>query len=177
VELHSPTPPLSDRIVTLRELTAADVAAVTVACRDPEIVRWTTEIPENYTEEDARQWIESTLAGWKRGNAEFAITDRATDSFAGAIGLFARADWMAEIGYWIAAPFRGCGFATRALGLVVEWGHSLGFVRLQLTILPGNDPSARVATKAGFVEEGVLRAYAKQRGEIRDVSMWSRVQK
>jgi GNAT acetyltransferase-like protein len=69
VELHSPTPPLSDRIVTLRELTAADVAAVTVACRDPEIVRWTTEIPENYTEEDARQWIESTLAGWKRGNA------------------------------------------------------------------------------------------------------------
>jgi len=72
--------------VTLRELTAADVAAVTVACRDPEIVRWTTEIPENYMEEDARQWIESTLAGWKRGNAEFAITDRATDSFAGAIG-------------------------------------------------------------------------------------------
>jgi [ribosomal protein S5]-alanine N-acetyltransferase len=82
---------------------------------------------------------------------------------------------MAEIGYWIAAPFRGRGLATRALGLVAEWGHSLGLVRLQLTILPGNDPSARVATKAGFVEEGVLRAYAKQRGAITDVSVWSRV--
>jgi RimJ/RimL family protein N-acetyltransferase len=43
-------------------------------------------------------------------------------------------------------------------------------------MFPGNDASARVATKCGFVEEGPLHAYAKQRGAIRDVCMWSHVQ-
>jgi RimJ/RimL family protein N-acetyltransferase len=46
-------------------------------------------------------------------------------------------------------------------------GTGLEFVRLQLMMLPDNDGSARVAAKAGFVEEGLLRAYAKQRGAIR----------
>ena len=175
MKLRPPAPPLSDHTVTLRELTASDVPAVTTACRDPEIVRWTTEIPEGYTEDHARGWIESTRSGWENGRAEFAITEAATDAVAGAIGLFKREEWIAEIGYWVAASFRGHGVATRALGLVADWGHSLGFVRVQLMMLPGNDASARVAAKCGFVEEGRLHAYAKQRGAIRDVLMWSRV--
>jgi RimJ/RimL family protein N-acetyltransferase len=175
MEVSPPAPPLSDGTVTLRPLTPGDVPEVTLACRDPEIVRWTTQIPEDYTEEHARSWIESTRAGWAKGNAEFAITETQTSALAGAIGLFARESWVAEIGYWMAAPFRNQGLATRALVLVSGWGDSLGFVRLQLMILPGNEASARIAAKAGFTEEGLLRAYVKQRGSIRDVVMWSRV--
>lgn len=175
VTIDRPTPPLSDDVVRLRELTTADVPAVTAACRDPEIVRWTAEIPEDYREEQARAWIESTHEGWAKGNAEFAITEAESDAVAGAIGFFRREDWIAEIGYWIAAPFRGRGYATRALTLVSDWGFSLGFVRVQLMILPGNDASARVASKAGFIEEGLLHGYLNQRGSIRDAFMWSRV--
>jgi RimJ/RimL family protein N-acetyltransferase len=176
MKLHPPIPPLSDGTVTLREWRATDVPDVAVACRDPEIVRWTTQVPEGYTEDHARGWIASTRAGWAKGSAELAITETGTDAVAGAVALIARESWVAEIGYWMAAPFRGRGLATRALGLVVDWGHGLGFVRLQLTTLPGNDASARVAAKAGFVEEGLLRAYANQRGAIKDILMWSRVQ-
>jgi RimJ/RimL family protein N-acetyltransferase len=175
VAIDRPTPPLSDDTVTLRELAIADVPAVTAACADPEIVRWTAEIPEDYKEEHARAWIESTREGWAKGNAEFAISEAESDTLAGVIGLFRRADWIAEIGYWIGAPFRGRGYATRALTLVTDWGFSLGFVRVQLLILPGNDASARVASKAGFIEEGLLHGYLNQRGSIRDASMWSRV--
>jgi RimJ/RimL family protein N-acetyltransferase len=175
MKVSPPAPPLSDGMVTLRPWTPGDVPEVTLACRDPEIVRWTTQIPEDYTEQHARSWIESTSAGWAKGNAEFAITETQTNVLAGAIGLFARESWVAEIGYWMAAPFRNRGLATRALALVSDWGHSLGFVRLQLMMLPGNEASARIAAKAGFNEEGLLRAYAKQRGAIRDVVMWSRV--
>ena len=175
VTVERPTPPLSDNMVTLRELATADAPAVTAACRDPEILRWTAEIPEDYKEEQARAWIESTQEGWAKGNAEFAITEAESDTVAGVIGLFTREDWIAEIGYWIAAPFRGRGYATRALTLVSDWGFSLGFVRVQLMILPGNDASAPVASKAGFVEEGLLHGYLNQRGAIRDAFMWSRV--
>lgn len=175
MKLRPPTPHLSDGAVVLRPWTVADVPEVAVACRDPEIPRWTTQIPEGYTEEHARSWIASTRSGWAKGSAEFAVTEKQTDAVAGAIGLFVRESWVAEVGYWIAAPFRNRGFATRALTLISEWGESLGFVRLQLMMLSGNDASARVAEKSGFVEEGVLRAYVKQRDTIKDASMWSRV--
>ena len=136
-------------------------------------MRWTTEIPEDYTEEHARNWIASTPAGWKEGRAELAIMEKGV--FAGAIGLVARQEWVAEIGYWIAPAFRGRGIATRALELLSRWAEDVGFARLQLTIFPGNEASARVAAKAGYVEEGLLRAYANQRGEIKDALIWSRV--
>jgi hypothetical protein len=74
MKLHPPSHPLSDGTVTLREWRETDVPDVAVACRDPEIVRWTTQIPEDYTEDHARSWIASTPAGWAKGSAELAIT-------------------------------------------------------------------------------------------------------
>jgi RimJ/RimL family protein N-acetyltransferase len=149
------------------------VPAVTEACQDPEIVRWTTEIPEGYTEEHARSWIASTPAGWKKGRAELAIT--VDGAFAGAIGLVARHDWVAEFGYWVAPAFRGRGIGTRALELLSRWAEDQGSARLQLTIFPGNEASVRIAEKAGYVEEGLLRNYANQRGAIKDALIWSRI--
>jgi hypothetical protein len=74
VELRQPEPDLTDGVVLLRELAPTDVAGITAACRDPEIVRWTTEIPEHYTEEHARSWVASARRGWKDGRTELAIT-------------------------------------------------------------------------------------------------------
>jgi hypothetical protein len=50
MKVSPPAPPLSDGMVTLRPWTPGDVPEVTLACRDPEIVRWTTQIPKDYTE-------------------------------------------------------------------------------------------------------------------------------
>ena len=173
MELRPPKPALADAVVTLRPLKPEDAPAVVDACRDPEIARWTTEIPVGYTEDDARRWIASTRKGWKEGRAELAIT--ADGAFAGAIGLVARQEWVAEIGYWMAPSFRNQGIATRALDLISTWAEEVGFARLQLTIIPGNESSRGVAEKAGYVEEGLLRAYANQRGTIKDALIWSRV--
>jgi hypothetical protein len=46
VELRPPRPDLSDGTVVLRTLRPADMQDVAAACRDPEIVRWTT-LPGN----------------------------------------------------------------------------------------------------------------------------------
>ena len=68
----------------------------------------------------------------------------------------------------------GRGYTPRALRVFSQWAFDqLKLPRLQLGTLPGNTSSERVAEKVGFSQEGVLRAYLDQRGERRDVLMWS----
>jgi RimJ/RimL family protein N-acetyltransferase len=119
--------------------------------------------------------MDPTHDEWAGGSASLAVTERASAAFVGAIGLVVREPWLGEIGYWTAAAFRGRGYTTRALRLITAWGYSLGLSRLQLTIIAGNTASERVAEKAGYRLEGNLRAYADQRGELRDATLWARL--
>src|SRR5436190_22510813 len=49
-------PTLTDGIVTLRPKRPEDADAITAACQDPEIPRWTL-VPSPYTREHAVEWI------------------------------------------------------------------------------------------------------------------------
>ena len=84
-------------------------------------------------------------------------------------------DWTAEdvaqIGYWLVADGRGRGYATRAVVLLTAWLFGLGAARVFLTVVAGNEGSAAVAFRAGFVYEGTMRSHAVWQGQRRDV-MW-----
>ena len=83
---------------------------------------------------------------------------------------------VAEVGYWVAKEARGRGVATRALILVAGWVFENSEVgRFQLRADTENVASRRVAEKAGFVREGVMRAALVLKGERRDVVMYSLV--
>jgi RimJ/RimL family protein N-acetyltransferase len=131
-----------------------DVAAVTAACQDREISRWTATIPWPYREEHASWWILTHGDLWDRGEgAEFAITRASTDDFVGAVGL-RPIDWKnrtAIAGYWVAAWARKEGVATKALALVTDWAFQcVGLQVVELQTMIGNRASERVAEKAGF---------------------------
>ncbi len=175
MELRPPDPCLRDERVVLREWTLADVPAVAKACRDPEIVRWTTQIPEGYTEEHARAWLSSVPAGWAMGTADFAVVDAASGAVAGAVGLVVLEPGSAAIGYWIAAEHRRNGLASSAVRLVSTWAEGQGLQRLQLTILIGNELSARVARNAGYRQVDVLPASVEQRGALKEATLWARL--
>ena len=66
--------------------------------------------------------------------------------------------------------------ATRALVLIARWALvDQGLGRFQLRADVANEASQRVAEKAGFVREGVLRSALAFKGERRDVVMYSLV--
>jgi RimJ/RimL family protein N-acetyltransferase len=146
---------LDDRVVALRPWRADDAEAI-VACidGDPEISRWLDVVPQPYTLEDARAYIGGL------GEQAFAITDSATRGVLGSIGV----RWndtgdVGEIGYWLRAEARGGGLMTRALVLVSRWALARdGTARLQVRADVENVPSRRVAEKAGYTLEGVLRS-------------------
>ena len=173
MELQPPDPPLGDDLIELRLWSLDDVPAITAACSDPEIARWTT-VPAPYTEEDARAWVELTTGGWEKGTAASAIVVRESAELAGAVTLWTHGRGIGELGYWMVGRFRGRGYMPRAVRLLCRWAFGeLGLARMQLGTLPGNVSSERVAEKCGFRREGVLRSWVEQRGERRDVTMWS----
>jgi RimJ/RimL family protein N-acetyltransferase len=167
-----PDPPLQDDVVALRPWTMGDVAVVAAACQDPEIPRWTM-VPTAYTEDDAREFLRRVTQD-SEDQRNMAITRAGDDRAIGSITIFLVKPGVAEFGYWLASEVRGKGYTPRALRLFARWAFDeLRLPRLQLGTLPGNTSSERVAEKVGFSREGVLRSYLDQRGERRDVTMWS----
>jgi RimJ/RimL family protein N-acetyltransferase len=153
--VEQPDPPLSDGVVALRGFQSTDVAALVEACQDPEIPRFTL-VPSPYTEDHARAWLRRLAVGRAAGTQmAFAIVDApAGAALLGAVGLnvIDRAQRAADIGYWLAAPARGRGVATRALELVAAWAFdTLGLERLELRTQEHNHASRAVAGRAGFV--------------------------
>jgi RimJ/RimL family protein N-acetyltransferase len=150
--------PLSDGIVSLRHFTLNDVAEVTRALQDPEIVRWTASLPTPYTEADAQGWIERHSELWNSGStAQFAIVDAADGEFMGNIYVIVAPFMLgrAALGYWVAEWGRAREFATRALVIASKWALDvLNPPELYLETLEGNVASERVAEKAGYVFAG-----------------------
>jgi RimJ/RimL family protein N-acetyltransferase len=172
--IRPPDPQLEDELVLLRPWRDADVPAIVAACNDPEIVRWTT-VPTPYSEDDARAWLERCKTAWSEGAAPLAVVEKASGEVAAAITLWLHGK-VGELGYWAAPSSRGRGYVPRAVELLCAWGFDeLRLPRMQLGTFLGNVASERVAEKSGFTREGILRAWLEQRGERRDVTMWSRL--
>jgi RimJ/RimL family protein N-acetyltransferase len=161
---------LRDEELLLRPVTNDDVPAVVAACQDPELARFIPGFPTPYTESHARIWIGSR-PGLDKART-FLIVDATSGDLYGAIEV--RLGEVGSIGYWIATEARGRGIATRATALLSRWALRVGGVqRLELTTHPDNLASQRVAEKAGFTREGVLRAHTAFPEGRRDSVMFS----
>lgn len=145
----------TDGVVTLRAWRRTDSDSL-VECLDgdPEIAAWLDQVPQPYTRADALAYIGGI------GENAFAVTDAGTDRVLGSIGIrFNDTGDVGEIGYWTRSEARGHGVMTRALVLAARWAFDEGgAARVQLRADVENVASRRVAEKAGFKLEGVLRS-------------------
>jgi RimJ/RimL family protein N-acetyltransferase len=151
-------PTLRDGALTLRQGRPEDVDAVTAACQDPEIPRWTT-VPSPYRREDAEDWLGAVRAAARDGTSVHLLAfedDRLVGSF--SVMEIDRERGYGEIGYWVAAEARGRGIATRATRLLHDWStRELGLTTLEILPHRDNAPSRRVAERCGYSPTGELR--------------------
>jgi RimJ/RimL family protein N-acetyltransferase len=167
-----PAEPLLDEPTALRPWRDTDIAALVAACQDREISRWTS-VPFPYRESDARAYLLQRFDAVHVGSAApFAVVDAAGGRLLGSIALN-WLDWKnlrAEVGYWLALEGRGHGHATRAVRLICAWGFQvLGLERIELLAATANPASQRVADRAGFTREAVLRSYMRGRDGRQDM--------
>ena len=167
--------PLSDDVVVLRPWEEGDAGAL-VECTngDPELAAWLDRLPQPYSNADALAYIRGETVPDEEA---YCIADAATGRVLGSIGITLRpgTDGVVEIGYWMRAEARGRGLMTRAVGLAARKALADGAARVQLRADPENVASCRVAEKAGFTREGVLRSahWNARLGRRQDWAMYS----
>lgn len=138
---------------------------------------WTHPVPSF---EDSAAHCRGALEKWlAREILDFCFFDRDGGEFVGKGGLHT-IDWDVpkfEIGYWTRSSRTARGFATEAtIGLAAFARERLGAHRIEITSDARNLASRRVAAKAGFSLEGVLRNRRRDvTGSLSDACMYAMV--
>jgi RimJ/RimL family protein N-acetyltransferase len=151
-------PTLRDGDLVLRPKRPDDLDAITAACQDPEIPRWTF-VPSPYTRADAEAYFAHSTEEAAAGRAINLLAVDAQDRLLGSFGLMEldREPGYGEIGYWVVAEARGRGVATHGLRMLADWAREeLGLTTIDVLPHKDNAPSRRVAEKAGFRDTGEL---------------------
>jgi RimJ/RimL family protein N-acetyltransferase len=166
--------PNSFRITTDRLVIAALVEEhldTFVGYRNDDEVARHQDWPLPYTPERARVLIDGHAGLDGPTNDEWvqlAVTDPGGVLVGDlAVGL-AQDAAVATIGYTIAPEHQGLGYATEAVGALVDRLVADGVHRVTASLDPDNLASARVLERCGFRYTGTARAAALVRGEWRD---------
>jgi RimJ/RimL family protein N-acetyltransferase len=128
------------------------------------------------TVSEAETLIRDRIGSASNGvGAAFAVVDD-EDRLLGSVSLFS-IDWKRSVGlvaYWLAPEARGRGLATHAVRSLTLWAfETLGLARLELRVDVRNQPSQRVAERAGFQREGLVRSSDEIHGERNDEYLYS----
>lgn len=130
--------------------------------------------PHPYTVEDAKNFLEGSIAGLPKKNFCIDIDGAAV----GGIGLRLGEDvhrHTAEFGYWLAEEYWGHGLMSEIVPAFVDYCFK-EFSLKRLFAMPhsSNQASARVLEKAGFVLEGRLRNNVIKDGKILDSLLYAK---
>lgn len=183
-----PTLTVATPRLQVRQLAGGDATAVAEVLADKQTQRWLPPLldgaPAAAGDEpgviDAHAWC-TEVAAVRRARGEgdhYGMVRREDEALVGCVWII-HTDWVTritEVGYAVAPHARGFGLAAEAVdGVSIALLLEHGFQRIELRVAPGNVASRRVAEKAGFTYEGLLRNAGHVHGGRVDLEVWSLV--
>lgn len=185
--MNFPEQIVSERIILKRPFPATFVLAeslYTVVDNSRETLRewlpWVdnTHSAENEFTDYLINWCQKH---WEDGNGyAYLIHDKQSDQILGAIDIFhvTETDKSGEIGYWLANEAVGKGIMQEAVRALEGTAFQLGLNRITIRNDTQNTKSVRVAQRAGYHLDGILRqdAWDKYHQRFRDTNIWSKLQ-
>ncbi len=172
--MQSSAPVLSDGVITLRHPEETDAGALSAAVLAslPELTPFMPWASDQYDGAEALAWI--------RGEREpdevryLIIGDDGEVAGGCGLNLFNQVNRYANLGYWLRTDRTGRGWATRATVLLARHGITqLGLERVEIMMAVENEPSRRVAERAGATFEGTLRHRFLLHGAYHDAHLYS----
>ncbi len=143
---------------------------------DHDIARY-TPMPSPVPAGFGAAWLGRYDAARREGTREaFAIVDGADFLGVAVAPMINTTAREIELGYMVATQARGRGAATTALRDLTRWAfEELDMARAYLRINVGNEASVKVAQRAGYTLEGVLRSTWFKDDLRVDTEIWSRL--
>jgi RimJ/RimL family protein N-acetyltransferase len=139
----------------LRPGWADDARALAAAIGEEPIVRNLATAPWPYSLRDAEAFLTRPRDPVLPSLLVFARTD-GDPLLVGGCGLGAKPSGAVELGYWIARPVWGRGYASEAATAVIDIARTLRLPRLVGSYFLDNPASGRVLEKLGFEPSGVI---------------------
>lgn len=170
--MAGPRPVLETPRLVLRPYRPDEAADLQRLAGDRRIAATTATVPPPYPDGAAEAFIAAQEARWRdETHLTCAITGRGVDALVGAVGLvFAAEHARAELGYWIAVPTWGRGYAAEASVALCDYGFAtLGLHRIEARHVAGNPASGAVMRKLGIQQEGVLHGYTVKWDTLHDL--------
>jgi len=159
--------PLRDECIALRFFCERDIPEILIAYQDDPAMheRLGEERPPSGAELGrlAERGASDRAAG---ARVTLTIVEPGSDDCRGEIRVHNvdPGGRQAELGVWVVPEARGRGYARRALALAGAWlFRCCGLERLAVLTETDNEPMLRTAAAAGFVREGILRGYTRER--------------
>jgi RimJ/RimL family protein N-acetyltransferase len=153
-----PAPVLRTPRLLLRPLTVADAPAVFAYASEPGFFQFIDDVPAEvraaYQPRHAEEHLRDLLALAERGYPNWGIVPEGTDRPVGAVRFRpAVEDGTPELGYALAAAWRGQRLATEAAGAVLGWAlHHTRAVVARCD--PQNHASVAILERLGFTPSG-----------------------
>ena len=167
-----PDPPLRGQTFALRPFRPDDFERAAVFA-DPSSEPGVQPLPSADATEVTEFFEHCRVAG-EMLHLVIASTD--DDTYLGEVMLNVNEDNVGELGCGVLEAERGRGTATHALRLLAEWSlANLGLGRVQVIIALENAAAMRLAKRAGFHREGLLRAYWERDGARLDTVIYSMI--
>lgn len=145
-----------------------DAELIYTYLQEKEIIDNTLDIPFPYEKGMAQEWISTHEKQQHLGNFIFAIVLKGEDRLIGAIEMTVVEEFQHGIlGYWLAKPYWNKGYATEALGRIIQFGfEELGLHKIVGEHFETNPSSGRVMEKNGMQLEGKLREHKIKWGKF-----------
>ncbi len=180
IRIFSCLPTLSTERLILRCAKRRDAASIFQYARNPNVARYVLwEAHESIR--DSRAYVRYLRSQYRRGEpASYVLVRKEDGRVFGTIGFmsFDRENLCAEVGYSLAEDCWGQGFATEALRAVLRLSfETMHLHRVEAQHDCCNPSSGRVMEKCGMHREGVLRKKIFNKGDYRDVVLWSVLEK
>lgn len=168
---------LKTKRLILRPIQRGDEPCFAKYLNNWRVSRYLALPPFPYTMRHAKAWVDLNIKNdKKKKKTDIVFVIETTDGFVGLIGLHGISGHKGELGYWIAEPFWGYGFATEAARVMTKFGFkTLGLRRITATTRIPNKASMKVLVKCGFEKEGHLRKALLRGGRFYDLYLFSKI--
>ncbi|KEQ53426.1 GNAT family N-acetyltransferase [Sphingobium chlorophenolicum] len=145
-----------------------DAPALAEAIGDPSVLRNLTRAPAPYGLADAQDFLAQPQDQRLPNLLAFTRT-KGAPRLVGGCGIHLADDGAPELGYWIARPYWGLGFATEAAQAVMHMARAAGVRNVRAAHFADNPASGNVLRKIGFRPTGrIEKRFSLGRGAAAD---------